>query len=781
MILGCDLVYAFNTHNILNDSDISIINNALTIPDNLHSINNYNNHDFHNNTENIETKVLAGKVIKASNSKKPKIPKTNKHYKSRHKIQNLNNLETELDYRANHEDDNDESHHLLIDASNPPMDFIENLTYAPANEDSLSIIKGTININQEDKIVYIVTDSGSMTQLIHKRYAEDMGFTIDDLPQSQHFSVAGPGGGRCRVAKRVTLEVTCDMQKCLSSSENYITGESNLELSEPSHQTIKMTFGVVDELPVPILWGGGQMRKRDFLDNHGKKTVSLNLDNGEKWQMPSISWLVACSEMKSLVKNEPDKYKALKPFLPSRDRLAAMVKGERYAYNLPAKLAPKRATVVKISRHQARTDEGFNDVEVLNQTEFYEEWGNKVEIWPSSSTGEAFVVINNLTNIPLYLPAGCLKLSVRPAIAIPTLSEPYTLPDVEDTTTNKSKIPNSARTGLMKSLLATAREKDVAENQNLTRMFNQWENKSREPNFPKWTNVEDDVLKKNKKSPLTFMSWNINSISARMRDPTFMETFLENLSADQPDVMALIEVKLQGDPNDRSKILPGSKDVGVWNNFYEPIKEDYEAYMTLTTRKYSGIIVLVRRHLTPPKVYYNLHDSEEHHVEARFLKLDFKDISVTTVYVPFNGLGDKEKILRRKEWDKEFIKEVQRPGDSIRTRIFMGDFNVALEDSDLYPDAQFWSQQGPQDLDDKGDIGFGGTTLNERTRSKAIIEAGDLVDTYKEHSFSHKWYKSRASSCTFRGRGKLSNRGGRFDYIFVDSTLSISGESELLR
>ena len=61
MILGCDLVYAFNTHNILNDSDISIINNALTIPDNFNYINNYNNHDFHNNTEIAEMKVLAAR------------------------------------------------------------------------------------------------------------------------------------------------------------------------------------------------------------------------------------------------------------------------------------------------------------------------------------------------------------------------------------------------------------------------------------------------------------------------------------------------------------------------------------------------------------------------------------------------------------------------------------------------------------------------------------------------------------------------------------------------
>lgn len=77
MIPGCDLVYSFNTHTILHDSDISIITKSLSIQDINHN-NNYSSRG---------TKVLASKITKASKPSKPRAPTTNKHIKSRHKLQ----------------------------------------------------------------------------------------------------------------------------------------------------------------------------------------------------------------------------------------------------------------------------------------------------------------------------------------------------------------------------------------------------------------------------------------------------------------------------------------------------------------------------------------------------------------------------------------------------------------------------------------------------------------------------------------------------------------------
>ena len=124
--------------------------------------------------------------------------------------------------------------------------------------------------------------------------------------------------------------------------------------------------------------------------------------------------------------------------------------------------------------------------------------------------------------------------------------------------------------------------------------------------------------------------------------------------------MALLEVKLRCDGDDQGRVLRGSEDEAIWNNFYEPIAHKYEAYMSLCAKKYSGTVVLCKRVIAVPEVCYNFGDSLDHHPEGRFIRLDFKDISVTSVYVPFNGAGDPVKLLRRQEWDKQFCEEVSR-------------------------------------------------------------------------------------------------------------------------
>ena len=55
-----------------------------------------------------------------------------------------------------------------------------------------------------------------------------------------------------------------------------------MNVSAPEEKAIPMAFGLVDSLPVPILWGGGQMRRRDLIDDHGRKKLSLLLDNNER-------------------------------------------------------------------------------------------------------------------------------------------------------------------------------------------------------------------------------------------------------------------------------------------------------------------------------------------------------------------------------------------------------------------------------------------------------------------------------------------------------------------
>ena len=69
------------------------------------------------------------------------------------------------------------------------------------------------------------------------------------------------GGGEDSITHVVTMDVQVVMRRYLKVVENYEDQVFETELSEPETKTIRMSFGVCEQLPVPILWGGKQMRK----------------------------------------------------------------------------------------------------------------------------------------------------------------------------------------------------------------------------------------------------------------------------------------------------------------------------------------------------------------------------------------------------------------------------------------------------------------------------------------------------------------------------------------
>jgi acetyl/propionyl-CoA carboxylase alpha subunit len=145
MILGCDLVHAFNTHTILNTQDIPTINHKLTIQDNF-SKEKYKNNE--NQSENLCMKALTSKVIKANKPRKSESFKINKYNKIRYQNQHLNNLKTKSNCQDNHEEKNDESRHLPTDGSDPPIDFINNFRRAPTKERTQNQISNEENQTQ---------------------------------------------------------------------------------------------------------------------------------------------------------------------------------------------------------------------------------------------------------------------------------------------------------------------------------------------------------------------------------------------------------------------------------------------------------------------------------------------------------------------------------------------------------------------------------------------------------------------------------------------------------
>jgi exodeoxyribonuclease III len=617
-------------------------------------------------------------------------------------------------------------------------EFEENLTYY---EDSLSVLKGTTSTPLgKDIPIWVTTDSGSMTMLMQSQYAKRLKLNVRQIPQGKTFHINSPGGGRDVIEEYVVLDLRVTCKQELKPEQGYSDCTS-----EEVTRTVKMKFGLCECLPVPVLWGGKQMRDAGLLDYHHQKTLSVRLD-GQRYITPSCSWLAATMAMGTEVTGKA--LKAYRPFIPSKERLSNLVVGGRDTINMPAILYPGKDNVVRVGRHNARTDEGYNEVLVNNREEFaltYGEWVVPIEC---VTNGEAYIIVRNNADRPFRLNPGALKLSVKPTVSLPRVVPPREIlqesPDGGQKVSGEgeSDPPPSVEVPRGMALAALAERGSQEEEESYSRC------------------------------PRRFMTWNLNGLAVRMKKGDLQESFYHRVLMLMPDVISLQEVRLERQDDTPTMVKKGSKDEAAWEAFMAPLRNTYDGYLTLSSRKYGGQAVLVRRGCETPVVSYNMGEEKGHYKSGRFMKLEFRDLVVRSVYVPFNGSGKQGHYDRRKEWDSQLKQEMEDPGRGGKARILLGDLNVAYRESDITDDPQFWKGQGSQSVDE-GDRGFGGSTLNERSRFGATMETSGMSDT-----FTVPLDEDSNLRYTFVGEGKFEGKGAKFDYVLADNALYLSGGVE---
>jgi len=560
------------------------------------------------------------------------------------------------------------------------------------------------------------------------------------IPQGRTFHINSPGGGRDEIEEYVVLLLKVMCKQELQPEQGY-----NDCTSVEVERTIKMKFGLCECLPVPVLWGGKQMRDAGLLDYHDQKTLSVRLE-GQRFITPSCSWLAATMEMGTEVTGKA--LKAYRPFLPSKERLTNMVVGGRQTINMPAILYPGKDNVVRVGRHNARVDEGYNEVLVENLEEFaltYGEWVVPIEC---VTNGEAFIIVRNNADKPIRLIPGALKLSVRPSVSMPRAVAPRLVLN--------PGLPNKLQKLSGKVDTLPVEQREVPREMSMAVLAE------------RGTPEEEEALGR---SPRRFLTWNLNGLAVRMKKGDLEEAFLHRVLMEQPDIISLQEVRLEREEGDPSMVKKGSKDEAAWEAFMAPLRNTYEAYLTLSSRKYGGQAVLVRREGETPVVSYNMGEEGGHFKSGRFMKLEFEALVVRSVYVPFNGAGKQGHYDRRRDWDAQLKEEMRDPGGECKARILMGDLNVAFQDSDITDDPGFWKGQGDQSVDE-GDRGFGGSTTNERSRMGEMMEDNGMSDT-----FTVPLDDGRPRH-TFQGQGKFYGKGAKFDYVMADNALVLSGGVE---
>jgi hypothetical protein len=413
------------------------------------------------------------------------------------------------------------------------LDFEDNLTY---HEDTLSVMKGTVSTSLGvETPIWITTDSGSMTQLIQGDYARSLKLPRKKLNGRACFNISSPGGGQEFINEYVQFNLKIKAKKEGEAGQLYGDNDAVEEDIE-----VPMKFGVCDSLPVPILWGGKQMRRYDLLDYHRNKVLSLNISGG-RYMTGSTSWLVAATEMTQIA--NPKIKKAYKAFCPTRERLSNMIRGERRTINMPTVLYPGRDTVVRVGRHNARVDEGYNEVIALNGEEVMGQYKGWVVVMDSVSNGEAFIIVRNNSEQAISLPAGTLNIAIRPAICLPRILSRADVQKVVEASTDHPTEEDFKAAFPTRQVMTTLSEHE---------------------------SIEETVA--NAKDPATFFSWNCNGLNTRVKRRDLEERFYSQLQKLDPDVISLQEVRLQCEPGQPGVILSGSTDAEHWETFMSPLK-----------------------------------------------------------------------------------------------------------------------------------------------------------------------------------------------------------------
>lgn len=225
---------------------------------------------------------------------------------------------------------------------------------------------------------------------------------------------------------------------------------------------------------------------------------------------------------------------------------------------------------------------------------------------------------------------------------------------------------------------------------------------------------------------LKIATWNVNSLRVRL------DHLLQWLEKEQPDVVALQEIKLTDDN------FPG-----------DAIREaGYESACT-GQKTYNGVATLCKYPFS--NVIKAIPDYDD--VQKRVLALTTKGIAIVNIYVPNGSEIGSSKYDYKLKWFSRLHPFVRKLSTQNNHVVVLGDFNIAPEDRDIHDPGE-WA----------GKIL---TSPKERAEFNTLLEYGlsDCFRLFEQEEMSFSWWDYRAAA--FR-----RNRGLRIDHILASNNLA---------
>ncbi len=227
---------------------------------------------------------------------------------------------------------------------------------------------------------------------------------------------------------------------------------------------------------------------------------------------------------------------------------------------------------------------------------------------------------------------------------------------------------------------------------------------------------------------MKLISYNVNGIRAAMN-----KGLIEWLIKEKPDIICLQEIKALEEQINISE--------------FESIGFKYNYWFSAQKKGYSGVAILSK--YEPIHIEYGTGISYMD-FEGRNLRLDFKEFSIMSLYLPSGTNLDRLEF--KLNYMDDFLNYINNLRDNIDNLIIAGDFNICHKSIDIH-----------DPIRNKNVSGF---LPVERDWLQKFIDSG-FIDSFREYNSDPNQY----SWWTYRANARANNKGWRIDYIMVSSSM----------
>ena len=227
---------------------------------------------------------------------------------------------------------------------------------------------------------------------------------------------------------------------------------------------------------------------------------------------------------------------------------------------------------------------------------------------------------------------------------------------------------------------------------------------------------------------MKIVTYNVNGLRAALS-----KDFTKWLEDEQPDVVCLQETKAQPDQ------IPTLE--------FEAL--GYRSYFFSAKKKgYSGVAILTK--VEPDHVEYGM-GIPAYDDEGRFIRADYGDLSIVSVYHPSGTTGDERQAFKMK-WLEDFqnyVKELQKTSSNL---ILCGDYNICHRPIDIH--------------DPVRNATVSGFLPEEREWIGRFIDGGfiDTLRFFHPEPHLYTWW-------SFRANARANNKGWRIDYAMASEAV----------